>query len=192
MPHLIQKTIALVLLVLLSPLLLLALIIITSITLKNPFFRQSRIGLNEKKFTLYKLKTMQQIYDKNGFLVPDNQRFTFFGIFLRKTSIDELPQLWHVLTGEMNLVGPRPLLPEYLPLYNEKQRRRHHVRPGITGWAQINGRNRLPWKARLEMDTWYVQNRTWQLDLQILWLTALKVFHKNDGEILSEKFNGNT
>lgn len=134
---------------------------------------------------------MQQLYDEEGNLAPDSQRLTPWGRFLRKTSIDELPQLWHVLRGEMNLVGPRPLLPEYLPLYNEAQRKRHEVKPGITGWAQVRGRNALPWRERLEMDTWYVKNRTWQLDIQILLLTSLKVFYKNDGEVLSEKFQGN-
>jgi lipopolysaccharide/colanic/teichoic acid biosynthesis glycosyltransferase len=162
-----------------------------SFTLRNIFFTQPRIGQNEKGFLFIKLKTMHQTYNAKGILLPDNQRVTPLGRFLRKISLDELPQLWHVIKGEMNLIGPRPLLPEYLPLYSERQRKRHTLKPGITGWAQIKGRNALPWKDRLELDIWYIENRSWWLDLKIIALTILKFFYKNDGDLSSEKFKGN-
>jgi sugar transferase EpsL len=138
-------------------------------------FRQKRPGLNGQRFTFYKFRTMTNERDTEGNLLPDEKRLMRLGRFLRASSLDELPQLWNVLKGDMSLVGPRPLLPEYLPRYNEFQRRRHEVKPGITGWAQVNGRNALSWKEKFELDVWYVDNRSLWLDLRILWLTALRV-----------------
>ena len=140
--------------------------------LRPVLFRQARPGLNGVLFTCIKLRTMTNARDPaTGALLPDAARLTAVGRWLRKTSLDELPQLWHVLTGQMSLVGPRPLLPEYLPLYSARQARRHRVRPGITGWAQVNGRNARPWPARLEMDAWYADNLSLRLDLRILGFT---------------------
>ena len=155
------------------------------------FFVQKRIGYQNKPFYIIKLKTMRELRGKDGDLLPDEKRVTIIGRFLRKTSLDELPQLINVLKGNMRLVGPRPLLPEYLPLYNPQQLKRHNVKPGITGWAQINGRNSLTWQEKFELDIWYVENRSFALDVKILWLTFLKIFKKSDGDILAEKFNGN-
>lgn len=157
----------------------------------NLFFVQQRIGYKNQPFYIIKLKTMRDLKDAQGNLLPDEQRITRFGKFLRKTSLDELPQLINIFKGEMRLVGPRPLLPEYLPLYTPHQLKRHNVKPGITGWAQINGRNALTWKEKFELDIWYVENRSFWLDLKILWLTFLKVFTRNDGDIPAEKFDGN-
>jgi lipopolysaccharide/colanic/teichoic acid biosynthesis glycosyltransferase len=139
------------------------------------FFKQSRPGLNEHIFNMYKFRTMTDERDKNGVLKPDSVRLEKFGKFLRSTSLDELPGLWNVLKGDMSLVGPRPLLVEYLPLYSEKQSRRHEVKPGITGWAQINGRNAISWDEKFDLDVWYVDNQSFWLDIKILWLTVKKV-----------------
>lgn len=157
----------------------------------NLFFVQQRIGYKNQPFYIIKFKTMRDLRDVQGNLLPDEQRMTRFGKFLRKTSLDELPQLINILKGEMRLVGPRPLLPEYLPLYTPQQLKRHNVKPGITGWAQINGRNALTWKEKFELDIWYVENRSFWLDLKILWFTFLKIFIKNDGDVPTEKFDGN-
>ena len=138
-------------------------------------FRQSRPGLNGKIFNMYKFRTMTNECDKDGNLLGDEVRLTKFGKFLRSTSLDELPGLWNVLKGDMSLVGPRPLLVEYLPLYSEKQSRRHEVRPGITGWAQVNGRNAISWDEKFDLDVWYVDNQSIWLDIKILWLTVKKV-----------------
>lgn len=143
-------------------------------------FRQERAGLNGESFYLYKFRSMTQGCDANGELLPDALRLTTFGKLLRSTSLDELPGLWNVLCGEMSLVGPRPLLPEYLPLYSEQQARRHEVLPGITGWAQVNGRNAIGWEQKFELDVWYVDHRSFWLDLQILFKTVFKVL-KRDG-----------
>lgn len=143
-------------------------------------FRQMRPGLYGKPFNMIKFRTMTNQCDSSGNLLSDSQRLTSFGKFLRATSIDELPELWNVLKGDMSLVGPRPLLMEYLPLYNDEQSRRHEVRPGITGWAQVNGRNAISWEEKFKLDVWYVDNRSFWLDLKILWLTTLKVI-KRDG-----------
>jgi sugar transferase EpsL len=143
-------------------------------------FRQIRPGLNEKPFVLYKFRTMTAETDARGELLPDHLRLTPLGKFLRKFSLDELPQLINVLKGDLSLVGPRPLLLEYLPLYSEKQRQRHNVRPGITGWAQVNGRNAIGWEEKFKFDAWYVENRNFLLDLKILYLTLIKVF-KSEG-----------
>ncbi len=141
-------------------------------------FLQQRPGLYGTPFTLYKFRTMTDVCDANGKLLPDGERLTKFGRLLRSTSLDELPELFNVLKGEMSLVGPRPLLTEYLPYYTEREQCRHSVRPGITGWAQVNGRNRAPWDERLEMDVWYVENRSLLLDIRILLMTAGKVLSR--------------
>lgn len=139
-------------------------------------FRQIRPGKDGKPFTMVKFRTMRDAIDKNGNPLPDSERMTAFGNFLRSTSLDELPELWNVLKGEMSLVGPRPLLMEYLPLYNQEQMRRHEARPGVTGWAQINGRNAISWEEKFKLDVWYVDNQSFWLDIKILFLTVKKVF----------------
>jgi len=143
------------------------------------FFKQARPGLNGDVFNMYKFRTMTNECDKNGVLLSDKDRLTKFGKFLRSTSLDELPGLWCVLKGDMSLVGPRPLLVEYLPLYSEKQSRRHEVRPGITGWAQVNGRNAISWDEKFDLDVWYVDNQSIWLDIKILWLTVKKVIMRD-------------
>lgn len=148
-------------------------------------FRQKRAGLGGTLFTIVKFRTMLNHVESNGIALPDAQRLSRFGTMLRSTSLDELPELWNVLVGEMSLVGPRPLLPEYLPRYDARQRRRHEVRPGLTGWAQVNGRNAVDWPQRLEMDVWYVENQSFLLDLKILWLTVLTVLSRRG--VSSEK-----
>lgn len=157
-------------------------------------FRQMRPGLRGKSFKMIKLRTMTNECDSNGNLLPDSQRLTSFGRFLRTTSLDELPELWNVLLGEMSLVGPRPLLMEYLPLYNLEQARRHEVRPGVTGWAQVNGRNEISWEERFNLDVWYVDNQSLWLDIKILWLTIKKVLARDGisaaGEATMPKFTG--
>lgn len=142
-------------------------------------FRQTRIGRNERMFVFYKFRTMTQERDSTGMLLPDERRLTWLGGWLRRLSLDELPQLWNVLKGDMSLVGPRPLLPEYLPRYSRRQRRRHEVLPGITGWAQVNGRNALSWEQKFELDVWYVDHWSLRLDSKILWLTLLKVIRRD-------------
>jgi len=158
------------------------------------FFKQVRPGLNENLFNMYKFRTMNNERDKDGTLKPDSVRLTKFGQFLRSTSLDELPGLWSVLKGDMSLVGPRPLLVEYLPLYSEKQSRRHEVRPGITGWAQVNGRNAISWSEKFELDVWYVDNQSIWLDIKILWMTVKKVINRDDisakNEATMTKFDG--
>lgn len=141
-------------------------------------FRQTRPGLDGKPFEMIKFRSMKDAVDINGNLLPDEARMTVFGNKLRSTSLDELPELWNVFKGEMSLVGPRPLLMEYLPLYNDEQRRRHEVRPGVTGWAQINGRNAISWEDKFRLDVWYIDNRTFLLDIKIILLTIKKVFIK--------------
>jgi undecaprenyl phosphate N,N'-diacetylbacillosamine 1-phosphate transferase len=162
----------------------------------QPFFVQPRPGLHGKVFRLLKFKTMTDERGPDGHLLPDADRLTSAGRFVRKTSMDELPQLWHVLTGEMSLIGPRPLLVEYLPLYSPEQARRHEVRPGITGWAQVNGRNTLSWEQKFTYDVWYVDNLSPTLDFRIIWLTISKVF-RSEGissttSATMEKFTGST
>jgi lipopolysaccharide/colanic/teichoic acid biosynthesis glycosyltransferase len=144
------------------------------------FFRQVRPGLNGRPFEMFKFRTMTNECGPDGQLLSDENRLTSFGRWLRATSMDELPELWNVLKGEMCLVGPRPLLMEYLPLYTLEQARRHEVRPGITGWAQVNGRNTISWEEKLELDVWYVDNRSPWLDIKILWLTLKKVVMRED------------
>lgn len=144
----------------------------------SPFFFQLRPGKNGKLFRIVKFKTMNDKRDKQGNLLPDEKRLTPIGKLVRKLSIDELPQLINVLKGDMSLIGPRPLLPEYLTLYNSEQARRHEVRPGITGWAQVNGRNSISWKKKFEYDVWYVDNLSFALDAKIFWLTIIKIFKR--------------
>jgi len=157
-------------------------------------FRQTRPGLNGKPFEMVKFRTMLDATDKHGNPLPDDQRMTPFGSFLRSTSLDELPELWNVLKGDMSLVGPRPLLVEYLPLYSKKQYRRHEVRPGVTGWAQVNGRNAISWEDKFQLDVWYVDNRSLWLDLKILFLTVKRVLVRDgisgDGEVTMSRFTG--
>ena len=161
----------------------------------TPLFSQVRPGLKEKPFTIYKLKTMQDTRDDQGVLLPDNQRITPLGKIIRKLSLDELPQFWNVLKGDMSFVGPRPLLPEYLPLYNKKQKNRHNLKPGITGWAQVKGRNTISWHQKFEYDLWYLENQSFILDLKILLFTVGKIFKTQEvnasGLNTMERFNGN-
>jgi len=158
-------------------------------------FRQIRPGLKGRLFTVYKFRTMSEQVDAAGNALPDGQRLTSLGLFMRKTSLDEIPQLFNVLTGDMSLVGPRPLLVEYLPLYSPDQARRHLVRPGITGWAQVHGRNTISWQDKFSLDVWYVENKSFMLDIRILFMTILKVICR-DGVNASDadtmkKFTGN-
>jgi lipopolysaccharide/colanic/teichoic acid biosynthesis glycosyltransferase len=160
----------------------------------TPFFSQVRLGLKEKPFTIYKLKTMQDTRDDQGVLLPDNQRITPLGKIIRKLSLDELPQFWNVLKGDMSFVGPRPLLPEYLPLYNKKQKNRHNLKPGITGWAQVKGRNTISWQQKFEYDLWYIQKQSFILDIKILVLNFKNFFKTQDvnasSQTTMEEFKG--
>lgn len=157
-------------------------------------FRQIRPGLHGQSFQMVKFRTMTDVRGRDGLLLPDADRLTPFGRFLRASSMDELPELWNVLKGDMSLVGPRPLLMDYLPLYSSEQSRRHEVRPGITGWAQINGRNALSWEEKFKLDIWYVDNRSMWLDIKILWLTVRKVLVRDGisaaGEATMPRFLG--
>lgn len=186
---------ALIGLILLSPIILIVAVLIKRRLGGPVLFRQLRPGLGGKPFEMVKFRTMRDAYDSNGVALPDSQRMTPFGSFLRSSSLDELPELWNVLKGEMSLVGPRPLLLEYLPLYNERQYLRHKVRPGVTGWAQINGRNALSWPDKFELDVWYVENHSFWLDIKIIALTIKKVIKKDgisaSGEATMSKFTGN-
>ena len=161
--------------------LLLMLAVMVAVKLGRPvLFRQQRPGLGGRPFELVKFRTMTSATDPQGRVLPDAERLTPFGRWLRSTSLDELPELWNVLTGDMSLVGPRPLLMAYLPRYSTRQARRHEVRPGLTGWAQVNGRNSLSWDEKFELDVWYVDNRSFGLDLKILWKTVLQVLRRVD------------
>jgi len=187
-------TLSIFIILLILPLFILFLIILSISLRGNPIFIQSRVGINERVFSLYKLRSMSNRYDEYGILLPDRLRLTKIGSFLRSFSFDELPQLLNVLFGQMSIVGPRPLLQEYVPLYNKFQKRRHEVKPGITGWAQVNGRNAITWEEKFDLDVWYVDNKSFWLDIKILWLTILKVF-KSEGissktSVTMEKFKG--
>jgi lipopolysaccharide/colanic/teichoic acid biosynthesis glycosyltransferase len=178
----------------LAPLILVLAVLILA-NLGSPiFFSQVRPGVSGKPFKMVKFRTMRDAYDTDGNPLPDEQRLTKFGNFLRATSLDELPELWNVLRGDMSLVGPRPLLMEYLDLYTPEQARRHEVRPGVTGWAQVNGRNAISWEEKFKLDVWYVDNRTFWLDIKILFLTVKKVFVREgisaDGHVTIERFKG--
>jgi undecaprenyl phosphate N,N'-diacetylbacillosamine 1-phosphate transferase len=186
--------IALIALVIFSPLLFLVFLLLLISNQGNPFFFQKRPGLNGEIFKVIKFKTMNEKKDTHGNLLPDAKRLTKLGIFLRKTSFDEVPQVINILKGDMSIIGPRPLLPEYLPLYNKTQKKRHNVKPGITGWAQINGRNAISWKKKFEYDVWYVENRSFLLDVKIFFKTFFKVLKSEgvnkEGEITTTKFKG--
>lgn len=186
---------ALIALLLLSPIFIIILVLLTIYNAGKPFFFQVRPGQNERIFKVIKFKTMNDKKDSKGELLPDSIRLTRVGKFVRKTSLDEIPQLLNVLRGDMSLIGPRPLLVEYLPLYNDKQKRRHSVKPGITGLAQVSGRNAISWKRKFEYDVQYVDNMSFLLDVKIFFRTFLKVF-KSEGinstnNITMEKFKGN-
>ena len=194
MKRLIDFLCALAGLLLLAPVIGL-LAVLVRIKLGSPvLFRQTRPGRGGKAFQMAKFRTMSDARDANGELLPDADRLNGFGQFLRASSLDELPELWNVLKGDMSLVGPRPLLMAYLPLYSERQARRHEVRPGITGWAQVNGRNALSWEEKFELDVWYVENRSVWLDIRILFLTMWKVIKRDDisqeGEATMSRFTG--
>ena len=184
---------ALVLLVLFSPVILITALLL-KITQGSVIFTQNRPGLDEKIFKIYKFKTMSDERDEKGELLSDELRLKAFGKIVRSLSLDELLQLFNVLKGDMSFVGPRPLLVEYLSLYNEEQKLRHKVRPGITGWAQVNGRNAISWQKKFEFDVYYVKNISFLLDLKIMFLTALKVLKRSgvskEGHVTTEKFNG--
>lgn len=179
----------------LCPIILVLIAILMIANRYSAFFVQERPGKDGKIFKLIKFKTMTDKTDSDGNLLPDDKRLTKIGAFIRSTSLDELPQLWNVLKGDMSLIGPRPLLIQYLPLYSSEQARRHEVKPGITGWAQINGRNTITWKQKFEYDVWYVDNISFALDLKILWLTFKKVVARENinsaTSATMEYFNGN-
>ncbi|MBO1206161.1 MULTISPECIES: sugar transferase [Staphylococcus] len=183
------------LLVITSPILIVSYLLISKKLGKPVLFKQTRPGKNEKPFDIYKFRTMTSEVDDKGDLLPDEQRMTKLGSQIRNSSIDELPQLINVLKGDLSLVGPRPLLMEYLPLYNEEQRKRHNVKPGITGWAQINGRNAITWEQKFKLDVWYAENQSFKLDMYILYKTFENVLKKKDisseSHVTAEKFRGN-
>ena len=187
--------IALISLILLSPIFCLVLVLLMISNQGNPFFFQKRPGKNEKIFKVIKFKTMNDKKDVKGNLLSDSERLTNVGKFVRKTSLDELPQLVNVLKGDMSLIGPRPLLTEYLPLYNDTQKKRHNIRPGITGWAQVNGRNAISWTDKFKYDIWYVENLSFLLDLKIILKTMIKVVQSKDinteNQATTVKFTGN-
>jgi lipopolysaccharide/colanic/teichoic acid biosynthesis glycosyltransferase len=186
---------ALIGLILLSPILVIVTLLLAIANKGKPFFFQTRPGENERLFSIIKFKTMNDKKDKNGNLLPDAERLTAIGKFVRKTSLDEIPQLLNVLKGDMSLVGPRPLLPEYLPLYTLEQKKRHDVKPGITGWAQVNGRNTLSWSDKFKRDVEYVEQQSFVLDCKILFLTLKKVLVSEgisqNGQVGMSKFEGN-
>ncbi|AUX69626.1 sugar transferase [Porphyrobacter sp. HT-58-2] len=194
MKRLIDIVGALIGLILLSPVMLVAAVLIARNMGRPVLFRQVRPGLSGRPFTMVKFRTMRDAHDANGTPLADADRLTRLGVTLRATSIDELPALWNVLRGDMSLVGPRPLLMDYLPLYTPEQARRNDVRPGITGWAQVNGRNAISWPERFALDTWYVDNRSLWLDIRILVLTVLKVVRRDGisaaGEATMPRFTG--
>lgn len=196
MKRLLDIVAATIALVILAPVMALLALLIAWRLGRPVLFRQERPGLNGKPFVLYKFRTMTNARDGKGRLLPDAQRLTPFGKLLRSTSLDELPGLWNVLCGEMSLVGPRPLLMEYLPLYTTEQARRHEVRPGLTGWVQVNGRNKLSWEEKFALDVWYVDNRSLWLDLKILWLTIWRTLKREginaENDATMPRFSGNT
>ncbi len=191
---------SLLLLIVLSPILAVVFLMVSTKLGRPAIFKQQRPGLDKKDgrgsriFTMYKFRTMTDERDENGELLPDNVRLTSFGRFLRRTSLDELPEFWNILKGDMSFVGPRPLLVRYLDRYSTEQARRHEVRPGLTGWAQINGRNAISWEEKFELDVWYVDHWSFTLDLKILWKTVIKVIKKDgisaDGEATMPEFMG--
>jgi undecaprenyl phosphate N,N'-diacetylbacillosamine 1-phosphate transferase len=190
-----DKLFSFLILLLASPILLTAMVLLYFANHGKVWFTQERPGMNGTIFTVVKFKTMSDERDASGNLLPDKARLTSIGRFIRKTSIDEIPQLFNVLLGHMSFVGPRPLLVEYMSLYNPEQQRRHHVKPGITGWAQVNGRNSVMWPQRFAYDVWYVDHISFWLDIKILFLTVLKVLRaegiSSGTSVTMEKFNGN-
>ena len=189
-----DKILVLFLIILFSPIYIIVSLLIFFKMGSPILFRQKRPGYKEKIFGIYKFRTMTNEKEEFGNLLPDDKRLVGIGKFIRSTSLDELPQLFNVLKGDMSFVGPRPLLVEYLPLYNQKQKRRHDVKPGITGWAQVNGRNAISWEQKFDYDVWYVDNQSFWLDIKILWLTFLKVVKRSDisstNHATMEKFEG--
>lgn len=196
MKRLFDITVSFVTLLILSPIILIIALLIRFKIGSPLVFKQQRPGLDGKPFYVYKFRSMTDERDASGKLLPDEIRLNSFGKIIRKLSLDELPQLWNVLKGDMSFVGPRPLLVEYMPLYNEIQLKRHDVRPGITGWAQVNGRNTISWEKKFEYDVWYVENRSFWLDMEILVMTVIKVFKSEgisqDGQATMTKFKGNS
>jgi lipopolysaccharide/colanic/teichoic acid biosynthesis glycosyltransferase len=194
MKRLFDFIVASVAVVLLSPVIVVVALMVRCRIGSPVLFRQVRPGLHGQTFEMVKFRTMSDARDGAGNLLPDAQRLPRFGKLLRATSMDELPELWNVLKGDMSLVGPRPLLMEYLPLYSEEQARRHDVRPGVTGWAQVNGRNSLSWEEKFQLDVWYVDHQSFRLDLKILWLTILAVLKPQGvnqaGHATMERFQG--
>lgn len=194
MMRFIELILAISLLILIFPLLIVMAILIRTKLGAPVLFTQLRPGLHGKPFKMYKFRTMLDAYDVKGEALPDALRLTSFGSMLRKSSIDELPELINIIRGDMGFVGPRPLLMEYLPLYDNEQKRRHDVRPGITGWAQINGRNSISWVEKFQLDIWYVDNKSFLLDIKIILLTVKKVFTQQDinadGHVTIERFTG--
>lgn len=194
MKRLFDFLVSLMALIILSPIIALVAWKISKNLGSPVLFRQTRPGLNGKQFDMVKFRTMKDVVDAQGNPLPDSERMTPFGDKLRNSSLDELPELWNVLKGDMSLVGPRPLLMQYLPLYSKEQARRHDVRPGVTGWAQINGRNAISWEEKFRLDVWYVDNRSFWLDIKILLLTVKKVFVKEgisaEGHVTIAPFTG--
>lgn len=182
-------------LLLLSPVILVVALLVRRKLGSPVFFRQTRPGLNAKPFQMVKFRTMRDAVDTEGYPLPDEERMTRLGSLLRATSLDELPELWNVLKGEMSLVGPRPLLMEYLPLYSTEQYRRHEVRPGVTGWAQVSGRNAISWEDKFKLDVWYVEHQSLRLDIKILLMTVKQVLVRDgisaEGQATMERFKGN-
>ena len=192
--RLLDFTLSFLALIILSPVLLVTAVLVR-IKLGSPIiFHQERPGKSEKIFRLYKFRSMTDECDENGNLLPDNERLTRFGRTLRSTSLDELPELWNILRGDMSIVGPRPLLVKYLPLYNEEQRHRHDVRPGLTGWAQANGRNAISWEEKFKLDVWYVQHISFLVDVKVIFMTVKKVFCRDgissETSVTMEEFSG--
>ena len=191
---LLDRLLALILLIILSPIMLIVALLIYIKMGRPILFTQKRPGRDGKIFTIYKFRTMTNEKDKFGNLLPDEKRLKGVGKAIRSLSLDELPQLFNVLKGDMSFIGPRPLLVEYLPLYNEEQARRHEVTPGITGWAQVNGRNAISWEDKFRYDVWYVDNCSFLVDMKIIWLTILKVLKKegisSSSHATMEKFKG--
>ena len=192
---LLDKLFSLVLIIIFLPIMILIGIAIYLWDKKPIIFTQERPGYKGKIFKIYKFRTMTNEKDENGNLLPDEKRLKGIGKFIRSTSLDELPQLFNVLKGDMSFVGPRPLLVKYLPLYNDRQKKRHDVKPGITGWAQVNGRNAISWEQKFEYDVWYVEHISFLLDMKILWMTFLKVIKRDgvssDTHATMEEFKGN-
>lgn len=193
--HFFDFVLSLIVIILFSPIFISLFFLLTINNKGKPLFFQKRPGINEKIFKVIKFRTMNDRKDKNDVLLPDSHRLTNLGKFIRKTSLDEIPQLFNILKGDMSLIGPRPLLPEYLPLYNKTQKKRHDVKPGITGWAQVNGRNAISWEEKFEYDVWYVNNLSVLTDLKIFFMTFSKVFKSEgvnrEGEVSTTKFKGN-